>query len=64
MEKEKLLLENDKRVDFYSKQQLRHLLADLHGAGVDTTLSTLRWFLLFLSKNKTIQDKVQKVCFT
>ncbi|XP_071450817.1 cytochrome P450 306a1 [Hetaerina americana] len=40
--------------------QLHHLLADLFGAGLDTTLATLRWFLLLVAIHPKVQDKIQE----
>jgi ecdysteroid 25-hydroxylase CYP306A1 len=40
---------------FYSTAQFYHLLADLFGAGLDTTLTTLCWFLLFLAEHVDVQ---------
>ncbi|XP_055909305.1 cytochrome P450 306a1 isoform X2 [Eupeodes corollae] len=59
-EKNKRLAANDPSADLYSDDQLRHLLADLFGAGVDTTLTTLRWLLLYLAKYPKYQDKLRK----
>ncbi|KAL1140656.1 hypothetical protein AAG570_000586, partial [Ranatra chinensis] len=40
--------------------QLHHLIADLWGAGVDTTLTTLRWFLLYITLHTEYQDKIRE----
>lgn len=39
--------------------QLKHVLADLFGAGLDTTMTTIRWFLLFVANNENVQNKIR-----
>nr|QYA71960.1 cytochrome P450 [Anoplophora glabripennis] len=60
------LAERERRKDepeilekFYNDQQFYHLLADIFGAGLDTTLTTLRWYLLYLAKNPAIQRNIR-----
>ncbi|KAL3269718.1 hypothetical protein HHI36_008778 [Cryptolaemus montrouzieri] len=62
---ESFLMEKKKRgtspeSKFYSYEQLRYLLADMFGAGLDTTLTTLNWYLLFMSINGDFQNKVRE----
>ncbi|KAG5875609.1 hypothetical protein JTB14_036606 [Gonioctena quinquepunctata] len=45
---------------FYNDKQFHHLLADIFGAGLDTTLTTLRWYLMYLAKNTTIQESIRR----
>ncbi|XP_060528010.1 cytochrome P450 306a1 [Cylas formicarius] len=59
------LIEREKRRDtddfgrYYSDQQFYHLLADVFGAGLDTTLTTLRWFLLYMATRPDLQQKAR-----
>lgn len=47
-------------VGSFSEPQCLHALADLFGAGVDTTLATLRWLLVMLAAHPAVQLQVQK----
>ncbi|GAB0095341.1 Cytochrome P450 306a1 [Sergentomyia squamirostris] len=49
---------SDKEESSWSDQQLKHVLADLFGAGLDTTNSTIRWILLFVAMNPAVQLKI------
>lgn len=62
-ERNQRLVDHSSKTKFCSDEQLRHLLADLFGAGVDTTLTTLRWFLLFVAHDTNIQTKIKQVNF-
>jgi ecdysteroid 25-hydroxylase len=46
-------------VGTFTEPQMLHALADLFGAGYDTTLATLRWVLLYLAINPEAQERVQ-----
>ena len=43
----------------FSEEQLCHLVADLFGAGLDTTLTTLKWALLYLATYHKVQDLIR-----
>lgn len=60
-ERKQRLVDGNPKAEFCSDEQFRHLLADLFGAGVDTTLTTLRWFLLFVAHDTKIQSKIKEV---
>lgn len=40
---------NDEAARFMTDEQLMYLLADMFGAGLDTTSVTLAWFLLYMA---------------
>lgn len=58
-EKERRTQDNDDSIKHCSDIQQRHLLADLFGAGVDTTMTTIRWFLLFVADNEKVQNRIR-----
>ncbi|XP_011311381.1 cytochrome P450 306a1 [Fopius arisanus] len=51
---------NNEDLGSFTDQQFYHLLADLYGAGVDTTLTTIRWSLLFLAAHPEDQEKIHE----
>ncbi|KAL7641282.1 UNVERIFIED_CONTAM: hypothetical protein RMT77_008420 [Armadillidium vulgare] len=55
-EKEAKIAEHEE--DLFSETQITHVLADMFGAGTETTLSTLQWHLIDLALNPIIQDEV------
>lgn len=59
-EREKRKTNNNPSQDLYSDKQFYHLLADIFGASLDTTLTTLRWFFLFMAIYPYEQEKIQK----
>lgn len=60
LEREKRKSTNDSSAQYYTDEQFNHLLADIFGAGLDTTLTTLRWFLIFMAAYPHEQHKVQE----
>lgn len=49
---------NDELAKNCSRKQLNYLLADIFGASLDTTLCTLRWFMLLIAKHHDVQEKI------
>uniref|UniRef100_A0A672IXP3 Cytochrome P450 2K1-like n=1 Tax=Salarias fasciatus TaxID=181472 RepID=A0A672IXP3_SALFA len=47
-------------VSHFTEENLIYTVANLFGAGTDTTATTLRWALLLMAKYPQIQDKVQE----
>lgn len=58
-EKDRRIQDEEESIKHCTNSQLKHLLADLFGAGVDTTLTTIRWFLMFVSENEEVQNKIR-----
>ncbi|XP_058169927.1 cytochrome P450 306a1 [Anopheles ziemanni] len=60
--KESAKRQNVDRADaaFCSDKQLRHLMADLFGAGVDTTFTTIRWALLYIALHPNVQERLRE----
>ncbi|KAH8284362.1 hypothetical protein KR018_007905 [Drosophila ironensis] len=58
---EHFLINKQAYSQLYCDEQLRHLLADLFGAGVDTALATLRWFLLFMAREQRCQRRLHEL---
>jgi len=56
--KEMIKRTNNKDSHFFTEKQCYFLLSDLFGAGVETSVNTLRWFLLYMALNKEIQVKI------
>ena len=55
-EKTKLKVKQAPELEYYSDEQLYHLIGDLFGAGLDTTMTTLKWALLYLASYPKLQD--------
>ncbi len=43
---------------YFRNEQLYHLVGDLFGAGVDTTITTIKWVLVYLATYKDSQETV------
>lgn len=61
---EQMRKKNSAELRYFTEPQLYHLLADLFGAGTDTTLTTLRWFLLFMAAHPMEQVLSQFLSIT
>ncbi|XP_014285843.1 cytochrome P450 306a1 isoform X2 [Halyomorpha halys] len=46
------------RGQYFDEAQMLHLLADMFGAGVDSTLATFRWVILYLALHPEVQECV------
>lgn len=60
LEKRDREMRNDELAKYCTRKQLNYLLADLFGASLDTTLSTIRWYLLMIALNKDVQAEVYR----
>lgn len=45
---------------FFRDEQLHHLVADIFGAGLDTTITSLKWALLYLATYPEAQKLIKK----
>ncbi|KAK4876362.1 hypothetical protein RN001_012784 [Aquatica leii] len=52
-------LESTNDAEYFTDAQFHHLLADIFGAGLDTTLTTLRWFFLYMAAYPNVQEQIQ-----
>lgn len=52
--------ENTGDLGHFTEPQYLHLLADLFGASTDTTLTTLRWFLLLVAAHPRVQERLHE----
>ncbi|KAL6476364.1 hypothetical protein MHYP_G00148630 [Metynnis hypsauchen] len=52
--------ESGDKSTLFHKQNLLYTVANLFGAGTDTTAATLRWSLLLMAKYPHVQDRVQE----
>lgn len=59
-EKVKRQEDNDLSVRFYNDTQMKHFLADIYGGSVDTSLTSLRWILLYVALNQEVQAKIRE----
>lgn len=59
-EKARCEAQNDPSLQFFSDKQFYHLLADMFGAGLDTTMTTVRWFILFVAINEEVRGKIHQ----
>lgn len=44
----------------FGDSQLNHFIADLFGAGLDTTMTTIRWTLLYVALDPVVQKKLHQ----
>ncbi|KAF1764546.1 hypothetical protein GCK72_004495 [Caenorhabditis remanei] len=51
---------NGENVGFFDDQQLKMLLLDLFFAGMETTVTTLKWAFLLMAKDQHVQKRVQE----
>ena len=56
--KEQRTRERDDKVGSFTEKQRNYLLADMFGAGFDTTLTTLQWFFVLVADNPSVQVSI------
>lgn len=58
--KERHSREKDSDDPDFGDSQLNHLLADIFGAGLDTTMTTIRWTLLYVALDPRVQKQLRQ----
>ncbi|RZC36682.1 p450 domain containing protein, partial [Asbolus verrucosus] len=46
--------------NFYSEKQFHFLLSDIFGAGLETTVNSILWYILYMAVHQEIQNKVRQ----
>jgi len=53
-------LSSSREIGTFTEAQMLHTLADIFGAGSDTTIVTTRWFMLFMAVHPEVQARIKE----